>query len=422
MNYYLVGIKGTGMSAVAVILKSLGNYVKGSDKSDYYFTEESLIKNNIEYELFNDNISSDYIYIISSAYDKNNICVNKIIENGYEYYYYHDFINNYFKGIKIGVCGSHGKTTTTSIITKLFEDEKICALIGDGTGIGNVNYNYFIFEACEYKEHFLNYTYDYLIITNIDYDHPDYFKNECEYINAFNKVSKLSKCLICNGDDENIKKINHQNKITYGFNYDNDYVIEKVNKYNNGYIINIVSSKTTQKLYIPLFGLHNIMNVLSAIVLIYELGLDINIQKKIYKYNLPKRRMDEKIYKSNIIITDYAHHPTEIKSLLSAIKEKYNKDIIVIFQPHTYSRTLILKDDFKLCFQDAYKLYLMNTFTSREEFNIEKENEVIRIFKESYSMCELYNDSIMNALKNGKNKVILLLGAGNIDSKMKEFM
>ena len=154
-KFYLVGIKGNGMSALAGILYDLGYEVVGSDNENYYYTEKNL--NKIKCLKFDvNNITKDYFYIISNAYDEKNIEVNEIIKFQYMYMYYSEFIEYFFKGIKIGISGTHGKTTTTSICSKFLEDEKICALIGDGTGNGKNKEN-FIIEACEYKDTFLNY-------------------------------------------------------------------------------------------------------------------------------------------------------------------------------------------------------------------------------------------------------------------------
>lgn len=416
MKYYLVGIKGTGMSSLACILKDMGNVVTGSDVKEHFFTEKSLDEKNITYEEFTDEVTNEYFYVISSAYDINNIVVKKIINENYNYMYYHEFIEFFFKKKKIGICGSHGKTTTTKVIAKVLEDKNICYLSGDSSGKGTKNYEYFVLEACEYKNHFLSYTYDYLIMTNIDYDHPDYFKNKDDYLQAFQEVSKKTKCLIANGDDENIKRIKHKNKITYGFNYDNDYVIYSINKYKNGYFISIVNREKEEKLYIPLFGKHNILNVVASYVLVDLLKIDVQFQKKIYEFKLPKRRMEEVKYKSNILICDYAHHPTEIKALIEAILEKYEKEIIIIFQPHTYSRTLALKEDFRKCFEKAKKLYIMNTFISREQYDQNKEREVKKVF----SFFDDYDEKVYLSLKKETNKVILFLGAGTVDKEMEK--
>ena len=199
MKYYLVGIKGTGMSALALCLKENGEMVIGSDNDKYYFTENNLNKAKIPIFKFNkNNINkyNSYVFIISYAYNENNNEeVYEIFSKGYTYFYYSDFINHYFKNTKIGISGTHGKTTVSTIVKHLFKDDNVSYIIGDGNGGGALDSKYLIFEACEYYHHFLNYDYDYLIINNIDYDHPDYFKNYNDYYVSFIKF--MNNCNIC---------------------------------------------------------------------------------------------------------------------------------------------------------------------------------------------------------------------------------
>ena len=415
-KFYLVGIKGTGMSSLGVILKNMGFEVVGSDKSSYFFTEDILNKNAIKFYEFNrENITNGYYYIIGNAYGYENEEVKEIMDNNYEYMYYSDFIETYFNR-KIGVSGTHGKTTTTSICSKFLEDYNIITLIGNGEGKGCVNYNYFLFEACEYRNNFHKYSYDYLIINNIDYDHVDFFESIDDVIDSFQEASFNALNIIVNNDDNNCKKIDHINKITYGMSYDSDYVISECKRYNDGYIVRIVSKRYDDLLKIPLYGMHNVYNVVSSYVLVRELKLNVDIQKKLYEYKLPKKRMEEYKINSNIIIDDYAHHPKEIRALLEAVRQKYsNYDIIVVFQPHTYSRSLKLKDEFSNVFEGT-ELFLANTYTSvREKTNMKLEDEVRKIFKNAKE----YNKSVIEYLKNVNNKVIIFLGAGTISNDIK---
>ena len=135
----------------------------------------------------------------------------------------------------------------------------------------------------------------------------------------------------------------------------------------------------------------------------------------INNFKLPKMRMSERKFKSNILVDDYAHHPTEIKYVIKAMKQKYpNSDIITIFQPHTYSRTLELKDDFKNLFKDVKERYLLKTYTSRETYNKEKERKVKRIFK----WCKYITQDDYKKISNYENKVIIIIGAGDTQSEV----
>lgn len=407
---------GTGMCALANILKDMGYEVLGSDCDEIFFTDDILKKNEIQILKFNkENISKEYIYIISSCYDEENIEVNWIVKNNYKYYYYHEFIQMFFNK-KIGVSGVHGKSTTTAILTDLLKDKKISSLVGDGTGIGINDYEHFIFEACEYKNHILSYTFDYLIITNIDLDHLDFFKNIDEVYETFKIATKKSNCIVVN---ENID-IDHKNKYTFGKRKDSFCYYEIIEESEKGYKLKINIDKKELSLDFPYFGEHMIYNFMAAFTLYYILYKDlIDIQNKVYNFRKINRRMNEYIYNGNIIIDDYAHHPTEITALLKGIKQKYkNKKIIIIFQPHTYSRTLKLIDQFNESFKLSDKLYLMNTFTSkREKYDGKLENKVFEMILNK----EKFDEEVLKELLNNKNnQVIVFLGAGNFVNYIKK--
>ncbi|MDD3999810.1 MAG: Mur ligase domain-containing protein, partial [Bacilli bacterium] len=148
-RFHLIGIKGTGMSALAGILKDLGHEVTGSDVEEDFFTSKKLKEKDLKALVFDkNNITDDKIYIASSCYQEDNEEVSEVLRRKLPFFYYHKFIGQYFNNTKIGVSGTHGKTTTTSLIAKFFEDNKISYLIGDGSGGGTKDYDFFIFEAC----------------------------------------------------------------------------------------------------------------------------------------------------------------------------------------------------------------------------------------------------------------------------------
>lgn len=398
------------MSALAKVLKDMGYFVTGSDCEEVFFTDNILKENNISYKVFNKkNINNEYTYIISSCYQDDHEEVLEIKKNNYKYYYYHQFIEKFFKN-KLGVAGVHGKTTTTSFVKDLFSNKKISALIGDGTGIGNQDYDYFIFEACEYKNHILSYNFDYLIITNIDNDHLDFFKDINEIFETFKKACEKAKYIIIN---ENIK-IEHPNKYTFGKEKDSYCYYEIIEQNEKGYKLKIIIDKNEHYINYPYYGIHMIEDLLASITLYYLVNKELDsLQEKIYNFKKINRRMNEYYYKGNIIIDDYAHHPTEIKALLQAVKQKYyDKSINVIFQPHTYSRTLNLRKEFNECFELCDKLFLMNTFTSkREKYSKKLEEETYNIFKNKQE----FNERTLKDLFSGEGKIIIFLGAGNFN-------
>lgn len=409
------------MSALAICLKQMNHMVIGSDESNYFFTEERLNDNKIPIFIFNSrNIIkySNYTFIISYAYnEKNNEEVKKILEKGYNYYYYSDFINEYFKNRIIGISGTHGKTTICTILKTLLNKENISYIIGDGNGKGNEKAKYLILEACEYKYHFINYDFEYLIINNIDYDHPDFYNDIDEVFTAFKKVSKKTKCLIVNNDDCNARKIKHSCRYTYGIK-NKSFVNAKILQENsNGYIIKINIKENEYKFSLPFTGEHMLYNFLAAFTMYYLININRNnieleVTDLLTKYIKPKRRMNEIILRNNnIIIDDYAHHPTEIQATYDSVKQKYKEyDITIIFQPHTYSRTIYLYKEFQKVFQDK-EVYIMDTYRSREEKDELKDKIVEEIFKifKKYEINE-----IKNILTKKSKQLVIFMGAGDI--------
>lgn len=419
-SFHLIGIKGTGMAALAMILKDMGYTVTGSDVDTFFFTEDKLKAKEINILNFSeDNITKGKIYIASSVYQDDNIEVKKVKENNYPFFYYHQFIEFFFKN-KIGISGTHGKTTTTSLIAHLFNNQKIAYLIGDGSGGGMKDYDYFIFEACEYKNHFLSYNFDFLVINNIDYDHPDFFNSIFDVIESFKKATKNAKQIIVNIDDENIKHIKHENKFTFGFSSEADVVCKILNEYKSGYTISVKIKNDEYQYYLPFAGKFMIYNFLAALSVYYLCGFDLSlVQDLLLTYQKPSRRMQEFMYYDNVIIDDYAHHPKEIKACFEGIKQKYpNKELIVIFQPHTYSRTIHLEKEFKEVFSGV-NLYLAKTFTSkRESYNKQLEKKIFKMFENA----KPFKEKDLKTFKKMNNKVILFLGAGNIDRYIKNII
>lgn len=392
------------MSALACMLYDLGHEVIGSDVSKNFGFEEGLFKRNIQILEFNIcNIKPDYVYIIGNAYKEDFIEVKAIKNSGYEYYYYHDFIAK-LDGIHIAVSGTHGKTTTTKMIADMLAEEPISYLIGTGEGKGKKDYKYLIYEACEYQDHFLAYHPDILVINNIELDHPDYFNSINDVYNSFIKLSKQAKKVVINVN-EKITKDEHF--ICYGVD-NSEYVYRIVEENKNGYILEINGEIFT----IPFFGKHMINNFLSAYVVLKTIGYsDDYIKERIGFIKLPKRRMEEEKIGEQIIIQDYAHHPTEIKSLYDSISQKYpNIPITVLFQPHTYSRTLALSSSFVSMLSFFDEVYILPTFTSsREAYDKKLQKQVDNIFKK-FNCVKAVEEVVFRK----DLRIYVFLGAGEV--------
>lgn len=399
MIYYLVGIKGSGMSALAQVLYDNGHIVKGIDTDEYFFTQRPLC--NIRIENFNDfKLSKSYIYIIGNAYINHDI-TKLIIKNKFKYYTYPNFINTYFKNYRfIAVSGSHGKTTTAKILATIIPNSSY--IIGDGSGCGKGKTS-IIVEACEYKNTFLNYNPDISIVLNVDYDHPDFFKSEFLYKRSFNEFIKKSNLVIMNGDNYDYK---YNNIITYGMDYKNDidftYKIE-----NNRALVSILDNEYT----LPFLGMHYAYDFVAAYIVAKLLDIDDEyIKEKLKHFKMPKRRFQKVLFKNCEAYLDYAHHPTEIACVYNTIKELYkNKNIICIFQPHTLSRTEEFLDDFKKSLSLFNEVYLLPIFTSvREKVDEIKEKNMYD--KLGYKIIHKINDINYNT-----DNVYVFLGAGDID-------
>ena len=399
------------MSSLACFLKDLGYYVIGSDTEDEYFTSEILRKRKIETLIFNkNNITSDFVYIIGHAYNEENEEVSKIILNDFEHYYYNEFIGQIIDKNIIAISGTHGKTTTAAFLSQMFNKEA-SYIIGDGTGYGTNETNLLVLEACEYKEHFLKYSPFVTLITNIDYDHPDYFINISDTISSFQKLANKSKLLIINNDDENTRKIKHNNKYTFGFNNDSNYKISIEEQNHLGYKIMLLDkiNKHQYHFNIGFLGKHYIYDFVGAVVCM----LVLNKMPYLENLTLPLRRLTEYKYGKSILVDDYAHHPKEIKCLFETIKMKYpdfKKN--VIFQSHTYSRTTRFIEEFKealLMFDDVY---IEETFTSkREKINKELENKIEVLF----SCFNKFDNTTLNKINYNKKEVWIFLGAGIVN-------
>jgi UDP-N-acetylmuramate--alanine ligase len=413
-KFYLVGIKGSGMSSLASVLHDLGYYVMGSDKDDDFGFEEGIYKRNIKVVNFDEkNIKKGYIYIIGNAYHDENPEVKKIKELHCKYYYYQDYIAS-MKGIHIAVSGTHGKTTTTKMIVDLLKNEKIAYIIGDGTGGAVADYKYLIYEACEYQDHFLSYKPEILVVNNIELDHPDYFSSLEQVYSSFEKMINNSKNIIMNSNIGIKKK---DNFILYGLGEVYDYQIVEESK--DGFVITIKECENQEIFKLPFCGKHMIDNFMKAYLVLRKLGYTIEfIKRNIINLRLPKRRMEEEIFKKQIIVKDYAHHPTEIKALYDSLSQKYpKKKLIVFFQPHTYSRTLSLSNGFINALNCFDEVYIFPTFSSaREKIDDELQKQVNEVFKK-YNSC----DNIEKIKIDNMANVYVFLGAGELYKQVNNF-
>jgi len=419
MKYYFIGIKGSGMSSLAQVMHELGYEVMGSDKPDHFFTEVGLIEKGIKIFEFNkDNITEDMIIVQGNAFDDTHEEVKRAKELNLKIYTYQNMIAEITNNTKlIAVSGCHGKTTTTTMLKNVFSNIGINYLIGDGSGYAKKDNEYFALEACEFKRHFLSYSPYYAIITNIELDHTDYYKDLDDVMDAFNTfANKARKAVIMCGDDNNVRKIKTSvETLYYGFKNDNDVVAKN---------IIVKDEKTTIDVYIkgekfdtytlPFVGDHLLLNVLSVITVCYLENIDKEeIRNQVSKIEHAKRRFIEEKFKDNILIDDYAHHPTEVKVTIEAAKTKYpDKQVIAIFKAHTKSRVKYFHKEFADALNLADKCYVMEIGVDRREegFDDVTHHDIIKYTKNG----EEIDLNTVDKLVQYKNSVLLFMSSKDI--------
>lgn len=417
--YHFVGIKGAGMSPLAQILHDMKYTVQGSDVPKYFFTQEALERKGIPVLPFDENnIKEGQIIIAGNAFPDDHEEIVRAKELGLQVYRYHHFLGDFIqKFTSIAVTGTHGKTSTTGLLAHVVDAAKPTSfLIGDGTGKGEVDSEYFVFEACEYRRHFLSYKPSYAIMTNIDFDHPDYFKDIDDVVDAFQTMAlQVNKGIIACGDDAKLQQIQAKVPVVYyGFGEHNDFHATNVQTSEIGTTFDVSVRNTFYGTFtIPNFGKHHILNALAVIALCHYENIDIDIiQKQLRNFPGVKRRFTEKAYGSQILIDDYAHHPTEIKATIESVQQKYpERNVIAIFQPHTFTRTKTFLDDFAESLSTANAVYLCDIFGSARENVGELSIENLR---EKINNSEIITEDTIDKLSKHDKSVLLFMGAGDI--------
>ena len=298
-------------------------------------------------------------------------------------------------------------------------------LIGDGTGHGAADARYFVFESDEYERHFMPYHPEYSIITNIDFDHPDYFTGLDDVFNAFNDYAKqVKKALFVYGEDEELRKISSPAPIYYyGFEDTDDFVAFDITRTTNGSDFKVRHHhKLIGQFHLPAYGRHNILNATAVIANLFIAGFDMKcVAEHLKSFSGVKRRFTEKVINDTIIIDDFAHHPTEIIATLDAARQKYpNKEIIAIFQPHTFTRTIALLDDFAHALNEADSVYLAPIYGSAREID-KGDVKVEDLAAKVERPAKVISVDNVSPLLDHVNAVYVFMGAGDIQLYERSF-
>ena len=448
---HFVGIGGIGMSGLALIMRRMGFNVQGSDvyiNKNVERLKKDKIKVNIKHK--KKNIINATIVVVSSAIKKNNPELIEAKKKQLPIYKRGEMLANIVSLTKnIVVTGSHGKTTTTSLLAAIFSKTKLDPTIINGGVLNAIKStaklgksDWCILEADESDGSFIYVPPTYSIVTNIDREHMDYYNSMNDLKNLFikfiNKVPSFGKSFICIDNKNNrdlLKKIKIKNFYTYGINSNAQFRIKNIKQTKNfseyDLAINLPGKKDTviKTIKIPLLGIHNILNSTAAAAV----GLTIGISKKIIKNGLKEfkgvQRRFNKIftYRETNFYDDYAHHPTEIKEVLNGVRAAYKKEeVICVFQPHRISRLKDLKKEFSSSFKKADIVILCPVYAAGEKIKLGFDynsfaksiirNSKVKLFmiQNQYELAKLIKNTIY-----GK-KIVIGMGAGSISAWMRE--
>ena len=448
---HFVGIGGIGMSGLALIMKGMGFNVQGSDvliNKNIERLKKDKIKINIKHN--KKNITRATIVVVSSAIKNNNPELTEARKKQLPIYKRGEMLANIVSLTKnIVVTGSHGKTTTTSLLAAIFSKTKLDPTIINGGVLNAINNSaklgksdWCILEADESDGSFIHVPPTYSIVTNIDREHMDYYDSISDLKNLFikfiDKVPSFGKSFICIDDKNNkdlLKKIKIKNFYTYGIDSKSQFHIKNIKQVKEfsefDLAIKLPGKKNIilNKIKIPLLGIHNIRNSTAAIAVALTIGISHNIIKNGLKEFKGVQRRFNKIftYRETNFYDDYAHHPTEIKEVLNGVRAAYKKEeVICVFQPHRISRLKDLKKEFSLSFKKADIVILCPVYAAGEKiklgFNYSSfakniiKNSKVKLFmvNDQYELAKLIKNTIY-----GK-KIVVGMGAGTISSWMRE--
>ncbi len=448
---HFIGIGGIGMSGLAQVMKTMGFKVQGSDLVNSKNVERCK---KIGIKVFKThsrkNIKDSTIIVKSSAVRNNNPEIREAKEKKLNILKRAEMLAHVVSlKTNIVITGSHGKTTTTSLISKILSSAKLDPTIINGGVINSFNSNaklgkgeWAVLEADESDGSFLNFPINYSVVTNLDREHLDFYKNfknlQNSFIKFLNKTPPIGKSFICIDNYEIkklVSKINNKNFLTYGFSKESDFQILNPIYKKDYSIFNLrisvpgSKSRTVKKIKLNLIGQHNVLNSSAAVALCLHIGVNINVIKKSLKKFTGIQRRLTKVFSvgGREFFDDYAHHPTEIRSVLQSLKTtSASRKIVSVFQPHRYSRLRLLKKDFASAFKDSNLVVLCPVYPAGEK--IDKKHDQIdfaRLIslnsKVQVVMVKNENDLKKFFIKNLlQDELVVCMGAGSISRWIRE--
>ena len=435
---HFIGIGGIGMSGIAELLHNQDFEITGSDISESPNIDR-LRRLNISIKIGHEkaNISDAEIVVYSDAIPKDNVELVEANQMNVQSYSRAQMISQLakLKSSTVGISGTHGKTTTTSMIGSILKDSNLDPTIIVGGVVKSINTNSvlgagdtFVVEADEFNRSFLQLNPTIAVINNIDLEHIDCYKDLEDLKSAFiqfaNSVPFYGMVSLCKDSDnaESIIQFIDKPLVTYGIESENvDFKADNIVHGDGKVTFDVIHKKKVYPFSMNVPGSYNVLNALAAISVCKTMGLSIeDIGKSLKEFLGVKRRFDIKMHnKSLTIIDDYAHHPVEVSSVISAVKSNWNRRLVVIFQPHLFSRTKQFYKDFAKSLFDADIIFITEIFASREKLDSSVSSKNISAHLKELNhknVFDITTESLIQDIKNNYNDgdIILTIGAGNI--------
>jgi UDP-N-acetylmuramate--alanine ligase len=447
---HFIGIGGIGMSGLAQIMNNMGFKVQGSDLSHNKNTDRlSKLGISIFPNHNKKNLKKVTMIVISSAIKKNNVELACAYHRKLPIFQRGEMLANIVALKKnIVVTGSHGKTTTTSLIANILVEAGLDPTVINGGVINSIKNNaqlgkgeWAVIEADESDGSFLKLPVTYSIVTNVDKEHLDYYgtfkKLKKSFCNFIDKTPTFGKSIICidnNNSKSLLNKLNTKNFLTYGFNKESNYRITNVKKKKNYSIFDLKIQdslgkiKIIKNIIVNLIGDHNITNATASIAIALNIGIQVPKIKKALKRFLGIQRRFTKVFSigKREFYDDYAHHPTEIKAVLNGAREvNKNRKIICVFQPHRYSRLKSLINEFAITFSSSDLVVLCPVFSAGEKIINKFNQDYVSKLISKKSKTQVINIKNQDELKNFIKKnliddeMVICMGAGSISNWIK---
>ena len=429
-NLYFIGIGGVSMSSLAAIAALRGYSVRGSDRTESAVTRELAAKGiTVFYGHEAKNAEGSDAVVMTAAIPKNNPERVRAGELGIPVLTRAEFLGWLMTGYvrRVGVAGTHGKSTTTSMLAEIYFAADADPTVVSGAALNDMGGCYqiggkehFLFEACEYTDSFLSFYPTTAVVTNVDFDHPDYFADLEAVKSSFTRYIGRAKLAVLNADDPNSADCRRRSavpSVTYGIENEADYRAENIT-YENGCASFTLTKGgeglTEITLRVP--GTHNVYDALAAAAAAYENGIPAEaVAEGLARFTGASRRFERKgTLNGAPVFDDYAHHPGEIRATLATAK-RMGKRVVCVFQPHTFSRTVKLLDGFRTAFADADEVIFADIYAARETntYGITSEALAGMVENGKYLGALPAIASYLKAVLTG-NDLLIVMGAGDI--------